>query len=419
MARSHVRYAVGHRLIGLFDRVRRSILVGLCDSSSLLLAFAFLAAGISGCTTIDRESGRVAATADGGPEESAPARDVPVPEIPSEELPPATGVKPDSEKDQYSLPAVSIRIDEFIEPRGGQPYVPKVRILEEYLAEYFRRAGHPVVAIEHKAEATYVVVGNFFGRFDKLLKFRGNSFATKYLGDASLEVQSLEGQVLMTAELEQFPVEALLPEKIQEDEELLPDPKKAKPHTGKQRPEEFHAVVDLRRKLALGLWEQVFHRRGVFGDPEVSVLLGSLTDEDPEAEEAVNGDAVLQKLIHKRFAAVPYLLEALSDKSPVLVPTSYPGLTPENVRKLLVYHLADKALEEIFQKVSRMGLDTPDRHRFLIIRGWENEWRRFCPSFRESPKNPSRPRPVLVPGREEASTGVPSSKGSPSTSDGR
>jgi hypothetical protein len=43
--------------------------------------------------------------------------------------------------------------------------------------------------------------------------------------------------------------------------------------------------------------------------------------------------------------------------------------------------MADKVLEEIFQKVSRMSLETDARTRLVIVKGWENEWARFCPSF--------------------------------------
>ena len=69
---------------------------------------------------------------------------------------------------------------------------------------------------------------------------------------------------------------------------------------------------------------------------------------------------------------------------PVKVNAHYPGLTASNTEKLRIYHLADKALEDIFQKVSRLNLDMPARARSLVIRGWEAEWARFCPSFREA-----------------------------------
>ena len=68
-----------------------------------------------------------------------------------------------------------------------------------------------------------------------------------------------------------------------------------------------------------------------------------------------------------------------------------PALKEGVAARLRVYHAADKALEEIFQKVSRMKPEiTPDdpeheRLRRRILRGWENEWKRFCKPLAESP----------------------------------
>jgi hypothetical protein len=76
-----------------------------------------------------------------------------------------------------------------------------------------------------------------------------------------------------------------------------------------------------------------------------------------------------------------------------MVKAAYPGLkVPTDLK---IYHLADKTLEEIFQKVSRMELKTPPQLRFYIIAGWENEWRRFCKPFRESPEADRRKHALL------------------------
>lgn len=340
----------------------------------------------------------------------------PIPEIPDDELPPATAERPDPQKDEFIRPSVIINIDEYIEPRTGQPYVPKVRVFEEYIAEYFRRAGHTVIksdaSAQEKARASFVVAGSFLAKYDKVLKFRGNSFAIKYLAEAAIDVMDPSGKVLSHAAVQDLPAEAILPDIGTRTDGLIPDPTKK---GQAKRPDEFHAVIDLRRKSAQNLWRQMFHRKGPFGDGEIPQLIASLKQEDPEAEDEPDGNTVLSKLIARRFDAVPYLLEALSDTSPVVVPASYPGLTPANANKLALYHLADKGLEEIFQKVSRMGLDTPDEHRFLIIRGWEQEWRRFCQSFRESPQNPARRRAkgATKPGRAvpTPASGSPKSAG--------
>jgi hypothetical protein len=347
----------------------------------------------------------------------------PVPKLSEDELPPATAPQPDPLKDHYVRPPVVVKVDEFIEPRFGQPYVPEIRVLEDYLAEYFRRAGHTVVTDVKKdsadgdsaeaEEASYVVSGSFLAKYDKVLKFRGKEFAIKYLAEASIEVFDSSGKLVLRAEVNDLPAEAIIPEASKEAGSLLDDPRKKGQAA---RPQEYHAVIDLRRKAAMSLWRQIFHRKGPFGDGEISLLIDSLKEEDPEAEEEQHADVVLNKLVSRRFDAVPYLLEALSDTSPVVVPANYPDLKPANANKLAVYHLADKALEEIFQKISRMGLETPDRHRFVIIRGWENEWRRFCRAYRESPKNPALHRPKIL-GKQDRASPAPTS-GTPKASDG-
>ena len=93
---------------------------------------------------------------------------------------------------------------------------------------------------------------------------------------------------------------------------------------------------------------------------------------------------------------MPYMLEALSDTRSVLMRSNYPGLNEKNRSALKVFHIADKVLEEIFQKVSRMGLETTAKGRFRVMKGWEHEWRRFCPPFRDSPYAPDVPAPKRV-----------------------
>ena len=103
-------------------------------------------------------------------------------------------------------------------------------------------------------------------------------------------------------------------------------------------------------------------------------------------------EQVVSRLADIGFPAVPYLLDAMTDERVVRLDSDYPGLKGRNLEDLRVYHIADKALEEIFQKVSRMGLDVTaddvEHHRLrrVILLGWENEWRRFAKAFRESPQ---------------------------------
>ena len=114
----------------------------------------------------------------------------------------------------------------------------------------------------------------------------------------------------------------------------------------------------------------------------------SLQGATPEDAVATT-EGVIARLADRGLAVVPYMLEALSDTRPVVMPSSYPGLSEENRSELTVSHIADKVLEEIFQKISRMSLATTEKERFRIMSGWEQEWRRFCPPFRDSPHAPA------------------------------
>jgi hypothetical protein len=231
-----------------------------------------------------------------------------------------------------------------------------------YLSEYFRRAGFEVV--EDAAAADYRIEGQYSAHFLKVIQFEGVPVAHTYEGSARISIRKGAEEV-ERAEVTDFRKDGILAPGVPEDQV---------------------AVLEMRRHLAKVLWSKVYHQGKTFSEPEVPALLESLARE-PGATP-VQGESVLKSLVAKRLAAVPYLLEALSDERPVQAAIAYPGVTVENPEKLHVYHLADKALEEIFQKVSRMELETPAKTRFLIIRGWENEWRKFCPSYRESPRRP-------------------------------
>lgn len=316
---------------------------------------------------------------DDPPPEGSSVPEPPIPEIPPDKLPPATGRKPDPGTEQFIRAPVQVRIDEIVVPRDRDPYVPGSRILNTYVAEYFRRAGHPVV--EQGEPAEFYVVGNLESSFVKEITYRGSLLAVKFAGDGVFQVLDADKEPLADFDLPDLEMEAIVPGAAEEFEvrnrESLGDPS--------ELPEEAYAVRDLSRRAASELWRRLYHRRGPFGDGQVQSWLDALTVDDIEAEEPVDGNEILRKLVRRRFEAVPVLLEALTDDRPVLVPLEYPGLSEVNRNMLRVYHVADKALEEIFQKVSRMGLDTPPRLRFVIIKGWENEWKRFCPAFRRSP----------------------------------
>ena len=278
-----------------------------------------------------------------------------VPEIPRDQLPSRTRKPPDPKTNQYVLGKVYIRIGERVRLMKGAEYVPKVPVVTEYLSEYFRRAGYDVVPTA--ATADYRVEGSMRADYKTVLKFRDEIVAWKYGG--SVTVQVFEGE-------------------RQREEITVPDVYR------ENAKNETSCVLDLRRYMAKTLHDKLFSEGKVFPQLETIGLLRQLSVDPLEAEKPVSGNEIIARLADIGLPAVPYLLETLTDTRTVLAATEYPGL--ENLDDLKSHHVADKALEEIFQKISRMNLKTNSHQRFVIIRGWENEWRRFCPPFRESPQ---------------------------------
>ena len=297
--------------------------------------------------------------------EEAPPRRPPIPEIPRDKLPPQTRAKPDPAKQQHRGQPVSVVVTETASASQGDPYVPAVRVTENYLKEYFRRAGHAVV--DGPAGAAARVEGAVELKFHTKLEVRGEVLGWKYRGAASLRVVDSKG-----AELQKIEVPELFHENVKSEES---------------------GVLHLRRQMAQVLWQHLFHKGTVFGRRDVVSWINALCVEPGGSEGAQGGppdassaEAVTKALADIGFPSVPYLIEALTDERIVRLPSKYPGLQGGNLDRLRVYHVADKVLEEIFQKVSRLDLATTPAERRIIIRGWENEWMRFCPSFRESPE---------------------------------
>ncbi len=315
-----------------------------------------------------------------------------IPELPPEKLPPRTAAPPDPAVEQFVRETVSVRIDEEVKPKDREAYRPELRVLENYVAEYFRRAGFPIVP---PADAMYIVDGQFHSQFHGVKQIQEVPFAHTYAGRLLVTVKrKADG-----AEVERIEIPEHLTDGV-----LLSD-----------KPEEEIPVLEMRRRLAQIVWQRVFHDGSTLGNPKIPALIASLASDDLENEAPVQGSAVVDDLVKLRFQSVPYLLEALSDERTVLVNAPYPGLGPGNSDKLRVYHLADKALEEIFQKVSRLSLETPDPQRFSVIRGWENEWARFCPPFRGSPSRALKASTAAARAQNKAAL-PPSAPQSPSKS---
>lgn len=335
-----------------------------CRGSAVWISLALS----SGCAAPEAPSAAVerpaAVEADLPDDESAAPT---LPPIPPDQLPPLTGIPPDPATEQFSRGSVHIRIGEVVEPREGDPYTPRTPLLQIHLEEYFRRAGYRVV--EGPSGADHRLEGEFHAGFSDLLTFMGRIIAMNYDGRVSLKIRDAAGNLIDEMDVTGRVEDVTLSSKFGEG--------------GEEWREERHAVTDLERKVAKLVWERLFYGLSVFTDGEIPGLIDSLAIPAPP-DRAVDATEVVRKLAARRLAAVPYLIEALSDERPVVAAAEYPGLTELNHNRLRVYHLADRALEEIFQKVSRMNLDTPRRHRFVIIRGWEGEWKRFCPSYRHS-----------------------------------
>ena len=206
---------------------------------------------------------------------------------------------------------------------------------------------------------------------------RGKIVAYKVRAECSLFVLDRDGN-----EIESFEIPEVFQENVKSEES---------------------AFLQLRRYVVKLLWDRLRTDGKVFSDPEVarnvaalcvavspridaaspavSPRIGSATSDVPPT----SSEAIIARLVARGLPVVPYMLEALTDTRSVLARSSYPGLNEKNRSKLKVFHIADKVLEEIFQKVSRMGLATTAKGRFRVMKGWELEWRRFCPPYRNSP----------------------------------
>lgn len=293
-----------------------------------------------------------------------------LPPLPKEKLPPRTRPAPDPSKDQYVRDPVFVLVEESVTPSEGPDYVPDVPVVRNYLRAYFERAGHPTVDEPEKAK--WHVEGTVKLRFHSTLKALGTVVGWKYRAEASFRVVEASGE-----EADRFEI----PELYRENSRS-----------------EASCVLDIRRYLAKAIWDRMFRAGRVFGSRKAEALINSLalessgTAKSGEDAEPETTDAVVNALADMGLEAVPHLIEALLDERPVLKKATYPGLTEATLSDLRIYHVADKALEEIFQKVSRLSLAseksmTPrekSRVRRAIIAGWENEWKRFCPSFAAS-----------------------------------
>lgn len=280
--------------------------------------------------------------------------------LPPEKLPPRTRQRPDPEKDKYERGSAYVWVEEVVTPGQGEDYEPKVRITENYLRAYLARAGFRSESDAKKA--TYRVEGSAKLSFHSSLNALGRVVGWKYRAEAWFLVFDSRGDQVRRVDI---------PELFQENVKS-----------------EESAVLHTRRYLAKIAWDNLFLRGEPFAKPGIMTLFNALPvnarvelpGQEGRGRREVTTEEVIDALADRGLEVVPFALTALTDERVVTMESDYPGLEDSSGR-LRVYHIADKVLEEIFQKVSRMGLETSERDRLRVIRGWEIEWRRFCPPF--------------------------------------
>ncbi|MEM7233680.1 MAG: hypothetical protein AAF517_16005 [Planctomycetota bacterium] len=277
-----------------------------------------------------------------------------LPRIPKGKLPKRTRTPPDPKKDQLSRGSVYLSIAEVEDPSRGKAGPAKVSVVQPYAAEYFRRAGFRVV--KNVGNADFRIEGKVVATFVSPIIFRKRTIGWKYIADASVTVTNRDGQLVSEHQIPQQEWDG-----------------------GQDEPT---ASIDIRRLIAKNVHDTLFVKCAAFQTPKVGELLAALKVDPLEAEDPRSGNELVDLMADLGVTAVPFLLEALTDNTTVLAETDFPGL--KKLDDLKVYHMADKALEEIFQKVSRLPLKATADERFIVTLGWENEWRRFCPAFRES-----------------------------------
>lgn len=332
----------------------------LLSSPLRRLAAVGLLAAIAGGPGVVR-AGDDPGQAGDGTKAPAETRKLEMPELTKGQLPEKTRTAPDPKTTQYTRGAVSIAVVEEVRPVQGGSFSPPVNVVGTYLEEYLRRAGFDVRPADG-AGVDYRLRGRVIVDYDEALTFRDEIIGWRYRGTARLTLEDPKGKALE---------ELKVPEVFRTSSK-----------------DEKTAILDVRRLVAKRLHDLLFVQGRVFARREVVRLLATLTVEPDDVAEPLTAEEVIARIADRGLEGVPYLLEAMTDTRMVLAESDYPGL--EDPADLRVYHIADKALEEIFQKVSRLPLRAAPAHRYVVTLGWENEWRRFCPPFRDSPHHRRR-----------------------------
>ncbi|MGH7378211.1 MAG: hypothetical protein ACRD2T_10365, partial [Thermoanaerobaculia bacterium] len=227
-----------------------------------------------GCSWADEPRRAEPAGPGGGAKDASGATQAGIPELPRDKLPPRTAAPPDPAKEQYRRDKLYLRTVERVEPKEKPAYTLELRVLENYLAEYFRRAGFEVAPEPQGVK--YRIEGTFEARFDHPITFQGQTLFHTYKGTARVSVLPplAPGEASGSG-----PVEPL---EVVEVPDFLTDGA-----VDPGVPEEQVAVLEMRRRMAKIIWERLFHVGKVFADPETPLLLASLASDDPESEAPV------------------------------------------------------------------------------------------------------------------------------------
>jgi hypothetical protein len=283
-------------------------------------------------------------------------------DLPAGQLPTSTRARPDPARDQFAREPISVEIDETIEAQGQAPRAADVRVTGNYLKAYLQRAGFPIVLSSDRPP--FSITGTVRVGFHDEIRALDRVVGWRYRAAGSIVIFDREGKELAKIDIPEF---------LQENARS-----------------EVSAALQVRRYLSKLLWDDLFARRNVLGRSDVPRRLDALSVEpgttefeeagDPQTPDTV--EDVVRSVADAGLGAVPYLLEYLSDERTVRLPTKIAALQSSDPERVKVFHVADKILEEIFQKVSRLPLGCTREERFTVTAGWEGEWARFCPSFR-------------------------------------
>ncbi len=129
------------------------------------------------------------------------------------------------------------------------------------------------------------------------------------------------------------------------------------------------AKRDIRRRAATDMAMRLT-RGELLGNPEIPQLLDALLDPyEPRTFNEIEEDLVTQGP-----AAVPYLIQALTDVRTVRPAGVYLDLKEFNKEELKVYHLADHALSAILDRAEGLDLLSTKDRRLNVITAWSWVW---------------------------------------------